>query len=85
MGYSICIAFICLSAASCCAYAIAVTAANRKRDKMPVDVGLTEYEKTELGVSYPAGHFNYIHADMRTGHEPRLPVLIIILPEGREL
>jgi len=53
MGYSICIAFICLSAASCCAYAIAVTAANRKRDKMPVDVGLTEYEKTELGDMSP--------------------------------
>ena len=53
MGYSISIAFICLSAASCCAYAIAVTAANRKRDKTPVDVGLTEYEKTELGDMSP--------------------------------
>jgi hypothetical protein len=53
MGYSICIAFICLSATSCCAYAIAITAANMKRDKMPVDVGLTEYEKTELGDMSP--------------------------------
>ena len=53
MGYSICIAFICLSAVSCCAYAIAITAANRKRGKMPVDVGLTEYEKTELGDMSP--------------------------------
>ena len=32
---------------------IAITAANRKRDKMPVDVGLTEYEKTELGDMSP--------------------------------
>ncbi len=53
MGYSICIAFICLSAASCCAYAIAITAANRQRDKMPVDVGLSEYDKTELGDMSP--------------------------------
>jgi MFS family permease len=51
MGYSICIAFACLSAASCCAYAVAVTHQNRLRDRMPVDVGLTEYEKAELGVS----------------------------------
>jgi len=49
MGHSICLAFLCLSAASCCAYAAAVTYQNRQRDKAPRDVGLTEYEKTELG------------------------------------
>lgn len=53
MGYSICIGFICLSALSCCAYAAAVVSANRTRDKMAVDVGLTEYEKMELGDMSP--------------------------------
>ncbi|KAG0645324.1 MFS transporter prlL [Hyphodiscus hymeniophilus] len=48
-GYSICLAFLCLSAASCCVYAAAVVWENRKRDRTPVDVGLTDYEKTELG------------------------------------
>lgn len=50
-GYSICISFLALSAVSCCIYAVAVVSANRKRDKAPVDVGLSEYEKTEFGVS----------------------------------
>jgi len=53
MGYSICIGFICLSAVSCCAYAVAVVFANRKRAKTAVDLGLTEYEKTELGDMSP--------------------------------
>ncbi|KAI9671550.1 MAG: hypothetical protein M1817_003602 [Caeruleum heppii] len=48
-GYSICIAFICLSAASCAAYFLAVFAQNRSRDRSPTDLGLTEYEKTEKG------------------------------------
>lgn len=52
-GYSICLAWLCLSAASCMAYAIAVTVQNRQRDKTPKDVGLTEYEKTELGDMSP--------------------------------
>lgn len=52
-GYTICLAWLCLSAASCCIYAIAVVSQNRQRDKSPTDLGLTEYEKTELGVSYP--------------------------------
>ena len=51
-GYSICLAFLCLSAASCCVYAVAVIYQNRKRDRSPTDVGLTEYEKTEMGVSF---------------------------------
>lgn len=49
MGYSISIAFICLSAATCLIYALSVTFENKKRDKMPVNNSLTEYEKTELG------------------------------------
>lgn len=52
-GYSICLAFLCLGAASCCVYAVAVVATNRKRDRSPVDVGLTEYERTELGDMSP--------------------------------
>ncbi|KAG9232513.1 major facilitator superfamily domain-containing protein [Amylocarpus encephaloides] len=52
-GYAICLAFLCLSALSCCAYAAAVASQNRKRDRTPVDVGLTEYEKTELGDMSP--------------------------------
>jgi MFS family permease len=50
-GHSICISFLALSAVSCCIYAVAVVSANRKRDRSPVDIGLSEYEKTELGVS----------------------------------
>jgi MFS family permease len=52
-GYSICIGFICLSAAACCVYAVGIWEANRRRNRTPVDVGLTEYEKTELGVGWP--------------------------------
>lgn len=48
-GYAICIAFCCLSAISCCLYAMAISWENRKRDRTVVDIGLTEYEKTELG------------------------------------
>jgi hypothetical protein len=48
-GYSICIAFTCFSVLSCVAYYIACVAQNRQRDKTVTDVGLTEYEKTELG------------------------------------
>jgi MFS family permease len=62
-GYAICLAFLCLSGLSCCMYAVAVTAANRKRDKQPVDVGLTEYEKTELGVSIPLELVEHLNAD----------------------
>jgi len=52
-GYSICLAFLCLSAFSCCVYAAAVVTQNRQRDKRPRDLGLTEYEKTELGDMSP--------------------------------
>lgn len=52
-GYGICLGFLCLSAAACCAYGAAVAWENRRRDRATVDVGLTEWEKTELGVSVP--------------------------------
>ncbi|KAK3380355.1 major facilitator superfamily domain-containing protein [Lasiosphaeria ovina] len=57
-GYAICISFICLSAASCILYAWAITRENRKRSKAAHDVGLTEYEKTELGDLNP--EFRYM-------------------------
>ncbi|KAL8789830.1 MAG: hypothetical protein Q9213_000898 [Squamulea squamosa] len=47
-GYAICISFICLSAASCIAYAASLVMQNRQRDKAPRSL-LTEYEKTEKG------------------------------------
>ncbi|KAF1839119.1 MFS general substrate transporter [Decorospora gaudefroyi] len=52
-GYSICIGFVCLSALSCCLYFVMCSLANRKRSKSVRDVGLTEYEKTELGDMNP--------------------------------
>lgn len=48
-GYSICIAFTILSIIACLIYGLACWSANSHREKTPVDVGLTEYEKTELG------------------------------------
>lgn len=57
-GYSICVSFICLSAVSCCLYAAAVVYENRKRDRAVRDVGLTDYEKSELGDLNP--EFRYM-------------------------
>ncbi|KAF4540272.1 MFS transporter [Lasiodiplodia theobromae] len=48
-GHAICIAFICLSALSCTLYWVLCSWSNKKRDKTPTDLGLTEYEKTEMG------------------------------------
>lgn len=48
-GFSICFAFAALSFLSCLAYGYACWSQNRKRARMPVDVGMTETEKTELG------------------------------------
>jgi len=58
IGYSICISFICLTIVSCCIYAAAITWENRKRDKAVRDIGLTDYEKTELGDLNP--EFRYM-------------------------
>lgn len=52
-GYSICLGFICLSAVSCILYYFACLQQNRSRAKTPPDVGLTEYEKVELGDMNP--------------------------------
>ncbi|KAH7085139.1 major facilitator superfamily domain-containing protein [Paraphoma chrysanthemicola] len=52
-GYSISIAFVCLSALSCCLYFVMCSWQNRKRDKSVRDISLTEYEKMELGDMNP--------------------------------
>ena len=48
-GYSISLAFVCLSGISCVIYYLMCLMQNRSRDKMPRDLSLTEHEKTELG------------------------------------
>ncbi|KAK8158741.1 major facilitator superfamily domain-containing protein [Phyllosticta citrichinensis] len=48
-GYSICIAFCCLSLLSIAVYGVMVALENRRREKATPDLGLTEHEKTELG------------------------------------
>ena len=52
-GYSVCLAFTCLSILACVVYGFACWSQNKHRDRTPVDVGLTEYEKTELGDMSP--------------------------------
>ena len=48
-GYGICVGFICLSVISCCIYAASLVVQNRNREKAGRDLGLTEWEKTEMG------------------------------------
>ncbi|TLD22448.1 MFS general substrate transporter [Venturia nashicola] len=52
-GYSICLAFICLSALSCITYFLACAYQNKQRDRAVRDMSLTEFEKTELGDMSP--------------------------------
>ncbi|OAL48742.1 major facilitator superfamily transporter [Pyrenochaeta sp. DS3sAY3a] len=52
-GYSISISFVCLSALACTLYLCLCMWQNRSRNKSARDVGLTEYEKTELGDMSP--------------------------------
>lgn len=52
-GYSICLGFLCFAAANCIAYFIACHTQNKTREKRGGDVGLTEYERTELGDMSP--------------------------------
>ena len=47
-GYSICIAFVCLSAISCSIYLFGCLTANKRREST-TDIRQTEWEKTELG------------------------------------
>ncbi|QIW97487.1 hypothetical protein AMS68_003005 [Peltaster fructicola] len=52
-GYSICLAFTVLSICACIVYGIACFFTNKSRERQTVDVGLTDYEKTELGDMSP--------------------------------
>ncbi|KAF2166794.1 hypothetical protein M409DRAFT_22848 [Zasmidium cellare ATCC 36951] len=52
-GYSICIAFTILSIIACVIYGLGCWAENKKRDSQATDVGLTEWEKTEMGDKSP--------------------------------
>jgi len=52
-GYSICLAFTVISIIACIVYGVGCWAANRRRDRTPVDIGLTEYEKTEMVSLFP--------------------------------
>ncbi|KAK8056664.1 hypothetical protein PG993_001891 [Apiospora rasikravindrae] len=58
-GYSIGVAFTALSAASCAAYLAAIMVENKRRAKAVRNVGLSEYEKGELGDLNPETRYMY--------------------------
>ncbi|CAJ2506217.1 Uu.00g003470.m01.CDS01 [Anthostomella pinea] len=58
-GYSICLGFTCLSALASTLYFISIRMENRKRAKAATNVGLSGYEKTELGDLNP--EFKYMY------------------------
>ncbi|KAI1501248.1 MFS general substrate transporter [Biscogniauxia marginata] len=58
-GYSICLGFTCLSALSSTLYLISIHLENRKRAKAVTNVGLSDYEKTELGDLNPEFRYMY--------------------------
>lgn len=48
-GYSVCLGFACISIIACMLYYVSCSYQNRRRDRAATDVGLTEFEKTEMG------------------------------------
>ena len=52
-GYGTSIGFVCLAIISCSIYGLGCLVANRKRDKMPRRLDLTEQEKIDLGDMNP--------------------------------
>ncbi|CAL5872171.1 uncharacterized protein PFLUO_LOCUS6429 [Penicillium psychrofluorescens] len=59
-GFIICISFICLSAASCVVYLVALRFENRKRDKAAVDPAtMNEEEEEFLGDMAPTYRYQY--------------------------
>jgi hypothetical protein len=58
-GYAICIAFTSLSGVASIAYFISISIENRRRAKSVRDVGMSEYEKTELGDLNPEFRYMY--------------------------
>ncbi|KAI1116947.1 MFS general substrate transporter [Nemania sp. NC0429] len=58
-GYAVCLAFILLSALASTLYLISIYVENRRRAKTATDVGLSEYEKTEMGDLNPEFRYMY--------------------------
>ncbi|KAI0976184.1 major facilitator superfamily domain-containing protein [Xylaria arbuscula] len=58
-GYAVCLGFTVLSAISSVLYLISITVANRRRAKTATNIGLSEYEKTEMGDLNPSYRYMY--------------------------
>ncbi|KAI1131533.1 MFS general substrate transporter [Nemania abortiva] len=58
-GYSVCLAFVLLSGLASTLYLISIYIENRRRAKTATNVGLSEYEKSELGDLNPSFRYMY--------------------------
>ncbi|KAI1144003.1 MFS general substrate transporter [Hypoxylon sp. FL0543] len=58
-GYSICLGFTCVSGLASALYLVSIHLENQKRKKAVRNVGLSEYEKTELGDLNPEFRYMY--------------------------
>ncbi|KAI0382932.1 MFS general substrate transporter [Hypomontagnella monticulosa] len=58
-GYSICLGFTCLSGLASTLYLISIYLENQRRAKAVRDVGLSDYEKTEMGDLNPEFRYMY--------------------------
>ncbi|KAI1823062.1 MFS general substrate transporter [Xylaria intraflava] len=58
-GYAVCLAFVIITVISSILYFISIYVENKRRDKMPINVGLSEYEKTEMGDLNPNYRYMY--------------------------
>ncbi|KAI8628645.1 MFS general substrate transporter [Xylariaceae sp. FL1651] len=58
-GYAVCLGFVVLSALSSTLYLISIHIENRKRAKSATNVGLSDYEKTEMGDLNPEFRYMY--------------------------
>ncbi|KAI2615453.1 MFS general substrate transporter [Hypoxylon sp. NC1633] len=58
-GYSICLGFTCLSGLASTLYLVSIYLENQKRKRAVRDVGLSDYEKTELGDLNPEFRYMY--------------------------
>ncbi|KAF3064097.1 putative transporter C11D3.18C [Daldinia childiae] len=58
-GYSICLGFTCLSGLASVLYLISIYRENQRRKKAVRDVGLSDYEKSELGDLNPEFRYMY--------------------------
>ena len=56
-GYSVCIAFTCLATVSVIMYGLSCIRENRKRDKTPTNLNLSDSERAELGDLNPEYRF----------------------------